>query len=85
MPILSAGSTPTRPRYGGLRGSSDRLRALDGWGLQTTRRLLSGVPPPEPFAVDAVCGTVRPRHAGASAGGWPVAGPVRKVVGWWRA
>jgi len=30
--------------FGGLRGSSDRLRALDGWGLQTTRRLLSQVP-----------------------------------------
>jgi alpha-galactosidase len=27
-------------RYGGLRGSSDRLRALDDWGLETTRRLL---------------------------------------------
>ena len=27
-------------RYGGLRTSSDRLRALDEWGLQTTRRLL---------------------------------------------
>lgn len=37
-------------RYGGLRGSSDRLNALDGWGLETTRRLLATVPPPEPFA-----------------------------------
>lgn len=27
-------------RYGGLRGSSDRLRALDAWGLETTRRVL---------------------------------------------
>jgi alpha-galactosidase len=27
-------------RYGGLRTSSDRLRALDDWGLDTTRRLL---------------------------------------------
>ena len=27
-------------RYGGLRGSSDRLDALDAWGLETTRRLL---------------------------------------------
>jgi alpha-galactosidase len=27
-------------RYGGLRGSSDRLRSLDDWGLETTRRLL---------------------------------------------
>jgi alpha-galactosidase len=39
-------------RYGGLRGSSDRLRDLDQWGLQTTRRLLSTVPPPRPFALD---------------------------------
>jgi alpha-galactosidase len=27
-------------RYGGLRTSSDRLQALDEWGLDTTRRLL---------------------------------------------
>jgi alpha-galactosidase len=27
-------------RDGGLRGSSDRLAALDDWGLETTRRLL---------------------------------------------
>lgn len=27
-------------RCGGLRGSSDRLDALDAWGLETTRRLL---------------------------------------------
>jgi len=40
-------------RYGGLRGSSDRLRGLDEWGLHTTRRLLSTVPPPKPFALDA--------------------------------
>jgi alpha-galactosidase len=37
-------------RYGGLRGSGDRLRGLDAWGLETTRRLLATVPPPEPFA-----------------------------------
>jgi len=36
--------------YGGLRGSSDRLRGLDPWGLETTRRLLATVPPPTPFA-----------------------------------
>ncbi len=36
-------------RFGGLRGSSDRLAALDGWGLATTRELLSTVPPPTPF------------------------------------
>jgi alpha-galactosidase len=30
--------------FGGLRGSSDRLRALDGWGLETTRALLRTVP-----------------------------------------
>ena len=27
-------------RFGGLRGSSDGLRSLDEWGLETTRRLL---------------------------------------------
>jgi alpha-galactosidase len=26
--------------YGGLRTSSDRLRGLDDWGLETTRRLI---------------------------------------------
>lgn len=36
-------------RYGGLRGSSDRLAELDDWGLATTRELLSSVPPPTPF------------------------------------
>ena len=36
-------------RYGGLRGSSDRLAALDEWGLETTRDLLATVPPPTPF------------------------------------
>ena len=36
--------------YGGLRGSSDRLDALDEWGLETTRRVLSTVPPPTPLA-----------------------------------
>ncbi len=39
----------TVERYGGLRASSDRLAELDGWGLDTTRRLLSSVPPPTPF------------------------------------
>jgi alpha-galactosidase len=36
-------------RYGGLRVSSDRIADLDEWGLATTRRLLSGAPPPTPF------------------------------------
>ena len=27
-------------RFGALRSSSDRLRDLDAWGLETTRRLL---------------------------------------------
>lgn len=36
-------------RYGGLRGSSDRIADLDRWGMETTRRLLSTVPPPIPF------------------------------------
>ena len=34
-------------RYSGLRASSDRLRGLDEWGLETTRRLLrSGLTTP---------------------------------------
>ncbi|WP_218579025.1 glycoside hydrolase family 36 protein [Phytohabitans houttuyneae] len=39
----------TVERYGGLRVSSDRIAALDDWGLETTRRLLSDPPPPTPF------------------------------------
>jgi len=39
-------------RYGGLRCSSDRIAELDEWGLSTTRRLLSTVPPPTPFPVE---------------------------------
>jgi len=31
-------------RYGGLRGSSDRIADLDDWGLATTRELLSESP-----------------------------------------
>lgn len=38
-------------RFGGLRGSSDRIADLDAWGLETTRRLLAAVPPPAPFPV----------------------------------
>lgn len=33
----------------GLRSASDRIADLDEWGLATTRRLLSDVPPPTPF------------------------------------
>jgi alpha-galactosidase len=40
----------TVERYGGLRGSSDRIGDLDRWGLATTRRLLAQAPPPVPFA-----------------------------------
>ncbi|MGH8881373.1 MAG: glycoside hydrolase family 36 protein [Stackebrandtia sp.] len=40
----------TVDRYGGLRSASDRIAALDTWGLDTTRRLLSEVPPPTPFS-----------------------------------
>jgi alpha-galactosidase len=40
----------TVERYGGLRGSSDRVGSLDRWGLATTRRLLAEAPPPVPFA-----------------------------------
>lgn len=38
-------------RYGGLRGSGDRIQDLDDWGLRTTRRLLTDVPPPTPFEI----------------------------------
>jgi alpha-galactosidase len=36
-------------RYGGLRSASDRIASLDAWGVETTRRLCSAVPPPIPF------------------------------------
>ena len=36
-------------RFGGVRASSDRLRDLDGWGLETTRRLLGDPPAAVPF------------------------------------
>ena len=36
-------------RHGGLRGSSDRITALDDWGLNKTRELLGAVPAPTPF------------------------------------
>lgn len=39
----------TVERHGGLRASSDRILDLDEWGLETTRRLLTDVPPPVPF------------------------------------
>jgi hypothetical protein len=37
-------------RYGGLRASGDRLRDLDAWELDTTRRLLHRVPA-SPFSL----------------------------------
>ena len=52
-------------RFGGLRASSDRIRGLDTWGLDTTRRLLSTVPPPVPFALDDESGTNRPTDPSA--------------------
>jgi len=36
-------------RLGGLRSASDRISELDDWGIDTTRQLLSRVPPPVPF------------------------------------
>lgn len=54
--LIAAESTQRRAewaatveRYGGLRASSDRLRGLDAWGLETTRRLVHPVSP-RPFA-----------------------------------
>ncbi len=37
-------------RHGGLRGASDRITALDDWGLNKTRELLGAVPAPTSFA-----------------------------------
>jgi alpha-galactosidase len=37
--------------HGGVRGSSDRINALDGWGLTRTQELLGSVPAPTPFEV----------------------------------
>jgi alpha-galactosidase len=42
-------------RFGGLRGSSDRLADLDAWGLATTRRLLADSPV-EPFISSGAAG-----------------------------
>jgi alpha-galactosidase len=39
--------------YGGLRSSSDRVRDLDRWGLDTTRRLLAHPPGPRPLIASA--------------------------------
>jgi alpha-galactosidase len=36
-------------QHGGLRGFSDRVADLDGWGLNATRDLLASVPAPTPF------------------------------------
>jgi len=41
-------------RLGGLRSASDRIDALDDWGVETTRRLLSSAPPPLPLPRDLV-------------------------------
>lgn len=39
-------------RCGGLRSASDRIVELDSWGLETTRRVLSTAPGPDPFPVE---------------------------------
>lgn len=41
-------------RFGGLRSASDRIAELDDWGVETTRRLLSSVPPPTPLSPQVV-------------------------------
>jgi len=38
-------------RCSGLRSFSDRVSALDAWGLATVRRLLDSAPEPVPFDV----------------------------------
>jgi alpha-galactosidase len=58
-------------RYGGLRGSSDRLQGLDRWGLETTRRLLATVPPPRPFALGRDGDARQGDEDGDPAGGRP--------------
>lgn len=40
--------------YGGLRASSDDLAALDAWGIETTRRVLSTAPGPSPLPAGLV-------------------------------
>jgi alpha-galactosidase len=41
-------------QLGGLRSASDRIDELDDWGVEATRRLLSNVPAPTPFAAEVV-------------------------------
>jgi alpha-galactosidase len=48
---MNQGQTGTLSGYGGLRAWSDRIADLDGWGLDTTRRLLGSVPPPSTLSV----------------------------------
>jgi hypothetical protein len=50
-------------RYGGLRGSSDRLAPLHGWGLEVTREALDTVAPPVPFPAERLAGGEGPARA----------------------
>jgi len=50
-------------RFGGLRGSSDRLADLDDWGLATTRRLLAETPVAPFIGSGAAGGTSSPNAA----------------------
>ena len=50
-------------RFGGLRGSSDRLADLDAWGLETTRRLLAETPVGPFIESGAAAGSSSPRAA----------------------
>ena len=47
---LREGWADTVREFGGLRSSSDRVAALDQWGLETTRALLRDAPAPAPFS-----------------------------------
>ena len=82
-----ARSSPTHiARFGGLRGSSDRLAELDDWGLATTRALLASSPA-EPFIASGVApggspsgsGRARPLRPAGTRGAAPTrpAPPVR--------
>ena len=52
----------TVEEYGGLRSCSDRISELDAWGLETTRRVLLGAPPPVPFPDALLARTVHPQE-----------------------
>ena len=53
----------TVEEHGGLRSCSDRIAELDDRGLETTRRVLLGAPPPVPFPDALLERSLRPEPA----------------------